>query len=200
MRVRTTTPDIPLSFPRLIFAASFKNKNLTMYLQKLITNYAAYNQWCNESLVQWMSGKPETDFYKQVASSYPSMALTLNHILAVQEFWYSVITQNPPVSMRYMEKNPNHKEILQELPQQSSMLTAYISGLSEADLLQEIHLDTPWVKGVLPRYEFIQHVFNHSTYHRGQAVSIGRMLGYEDAPMTDYNFYNMVALKRGVEV
>jgi len=73
-------------------------------------------------------------------------------------------------------------------------------GLSEADLLQEIHLDTPWVKGVLPRYEFIQHVFNHSTYHRGQAVSIGRMLGYEDAPMTDYNFYNMVALKRGVEV
>ncbi|MBL7781843.1 MAG: DinB family protein [Saprospiraceae bacterium] len=171
-----------------------------MYLQKLISNYTAYNQWCNESLVQWLSGKPEADFYKQVASSYPSMALTLNHILAVQEFWYSVITENAPVSMRYMETQPDHKEILQELPQQSALLNAYISSLSETDLLQQIHLDTPWVKGTLPRYEFIQHLFNHSTYHRGQAVTIGRSLGYEDAPMTDYNFYNMVALKRGVEV
>jgi uncharacterized damage-inducible protein DinB len=34
-------------------------------------------------------------------------------------------------------------------------------------------------------------VMNHSTYHRGQIITIGRNLGFTDAPMTDYNFYNI---------
>ena len=161
-----------------------------------MSNYTEYNQWANDAFVQWLSGKPEADFYKTVPSSYPTLALTLNHILAVQEFWYAVITASAPMSQRYMETSPDHAEILRELPRQSALLHTYISSLTEADLLEEIELHTPWVQGRLPRYEFIQHLFNHSTYHRGQVVTIGRNLGYEDAPMTDYNFYNMVVLQR----
>jgi uncharacterized damage-inducible protein DinB len=37
------------------------------------------------------------------------------------------------------------------------------------------------------------HCMNHSTYHRGQIVTMGRNLGFTDAPMTDYNFYNVMA-------
>ncbi len=62
---------------------------------------------------------------------------------------------------------------------------------TEDDLLEKVYLDTPWVKGEMPRYEFLQHVFNHSTYHRGQVVTIGRNIDITDAPMTDYNFFNM---------
>ncbi len=144
-----------------------------MYLQKLMSNYTEYNQWANETTIQWLSGKPEADFYKKVDSSYPSIVLTLNHILAVQEFWYGVISETEPKGQRYMSTEADHEEVFAQLLRQSALLNTYISSLSEADLLKELHLDMPWVKGTLPRYEFIQHVFNHSTYHRGQVVTIG---------------------------
>ena len=156
-----------------------------------MSNYAAYNQWANETILQWLSQKPESDFYQEVPSSHRSIALTLNHILAVEEFWHAVISKSAPASQRYMATEANHTEVFAALAQQSAMLGAYISGLSEADLQEEIYLNMPWVQGTLPRYEFIQHVFNHSTYHRGQVVNIGRQLGYTDAPMTDYNYFNM---------
>ncbi len=52
---------------------------------------------------------------------------------------------------------------------------------------------TPLGKRLPPLVQYGLHVFNHSTYHRGQIVTIGRGLGYKDAPMTDYNFYNFFA-------
>ena len=162
-----------------------------------MSNYANANQWANEAIVTWLSQKPEADFYKTIPSSYPSIILTLNHILAVQEFWYAIITKTPVTSPRYLMQDPEHAEVFAQLVAQSALLAGYIARLSETDLLEVIHLDTPWAKGNLPRYEFIQQVLTHSTYHRGQAVSIGRNLGYTDAPMTDYNFYNLAVLKRG---
>ena len=47
----------------------------------------------------------------------------------------------------------------------------------------------PWAEATRGRFDFIQHAMIHSTYHRGQLITIGRHLGYVDAPMTDYNFY-----------
>lgn len=41
-----------------------------------------------------------------------------------------------------------------------------------------------------PRFEFILQIVNHSTYHRGQIITIGRNVGLIDAPMTDFNVYN----------
>lgn len=49
----------------------------------------------------------------------------------------------------------------------------------------------PSEKGEKPRYEFLHHCLNHSTYHRGQVVTIGRNVSLCDAPMTDFNYYNM---------
>ena len=161
-----------------------------------MSNYAEYNQWANEKILQWLSEKPANDFYREMPSSYPSIVLTINHILAVEEFWYAVITKAKPESMRYLVTDPEHTEVFPSLTKQSALLTAYISGLNDAELQEEIYLKTPWIQGTLPRYEFIQHVFNHSTYHRGQAITIGRQLGYTDGPMTDYNFFNMAVLNR----
>jgi uncharacterized damage-inducible protein DinB len=35
----------------------------------------------------------------------------------------------------------------------------------------------------------IHHVMNHSTYHRGQLVTMGRELGFMDPPKTDFMQY-----------
>ena len=169
-----------------------------MSLTKLLSNYARYNEWANERLITWLNTKPETDFYKEVASSYPSIVLTMNHILAVQEFWLSIVAKTEIEKPRYIIKDPEHNEVFSTLTAQSKALADFVSGLSEAELQEEIHVKTPWFEGILPGYEFIQHLLNHSTYHRGQAVTIGRNLGYTDAPMTDYNYYNIMLQTQAV--
>jgi uncharacterized damage-inducible protein DinB len=52
-------------------------------------------------------------------------------------------------------------------------------------------IESPWFRCDFRNFEYIMHYANHSTYHRGQVVTIGRNLGFTDAPMTDYNFYNI---------
>lgn len=181
------TPDIPLtcSSPNLL-------ENLQiMSLKHLMINYARYNAWANETLINWLNTKPEERLTEEVPSSFPSIIKTFNHILAVQEFWMAVISETPQESQRYMAQTFDNEEIKSSLIAQSKVMADYIAGLSDDALMTKVYLDTPWVKGTLPRYEFIHHLFNHSTYHRGQVTTIGRNLGLTDAPMTDYNYYNM---------
>ena len=161
-------------------------------------NYAAYNAWANESVVNWLQTKPADLLSQEIPSSYSSLVQTLSHILAVQEFWESIIAETPLTSSRYLTQEFDAAEICATIVTQSHALAAHIATLADEALHKEITLDLPWVQGTLQRYEFIQHVYNHSTYHRGQLTTIGRNLGLTDVPMTDYNFYNMV-VKQGRE-
>jgi len=38
-------------------------------------------------------------------------------------------------------------------------------------------------------YEILSHVFNHSTYHRGQLVTLFRQVGFTDVTSTDLLLY-----------
>lgn len=163
-----------------------------------MTNYADYNQWANQTLIEWLKTKPAGIFHKEVASSFPGITKTLNHILAVEEFWHSVVTETTLDTQRYNAEELDTEEIINSLLAQSKTLAAYVSTLSEKELQKKVYLDTPWVKGELSRYEFLQHVFNHSTYHRGQITCMGHHLDLHDAPMTDYNYFNMAT--KGVAV
>jgi uncharacterized damage-inducible protein DinB len=167
-----------------------------MSLKKLMTTYADYNVWANQTLVDWLRSKPAEVLEKEVASSFPSIAQTITHIWDTERFWFCVLTETPPPpSFRFVAYNGTALEAMEELLKQSNDFAAYIWELSDEAFLETRHLDTPWVQGTLPIYEFIQHVFNHSTYHRGQVITIGRNVDLTDAPMTDYNFYNMVVLR-----
>jgi uncharacterized damage-inducible protein DinB len=82
-------------------------------------------------------------------------------------------------------------DALEGLVNQSNEFSDYVHSLSDNDLLKEVTLNATWMQGSLPQYEYIQHCFNHSTYHRGQIITISRMLGLSGQPGTDYNYYNM---------
>ena len=41
----------------------------------------------------------------------------------------------------------------------------------------------------MPYYELIAHVFNHSTYHRGQLVTMLRQVGFDKVESTDMLAY-----------
>jgi uncharacterized damage-inducible protein DinB len=79
--------------------------------------------------------------------------------------------------------------LIESLVETSAEFLSYVSTLTEEQIQEEVFFTSPWAEATRGRFDFIQHAMNHSTYHRGQLVTIGRNLGYIDAPMTDYNFY-----------
>ncbi|RRB04763.1 DinB family protein [Larkinella rosea] len=162
-------------------------------LASFLTDLAIYNQWANQTLVEWLKTKPVELMEKTVPSSFPSLKETLVHIWDTQRFWLSVLQQVPaPPSFRLLGFDGTVGEAFEGIVEQSAELADYIRSLNESDLQEEVTLTTPWVAGVRSRIEFIQHCLNHSTYHRGQVVTIGRNIGLTDAPMTDYSFYFLV--------
>src|SRR5690242_11895194 len=81
--------DILLSLP-IIYFVPIKTPNMTTQymapatgntaIAYLMKNYANYNLWANTTLVRWLKSKPAAELEQEVASSFPSIKLTLLHI------------------------------------------------------------------------------------------------------------------------
>jgi len=161
-------------------------KEKTSPLVSLVHRYADYSLWAHETIIAWLKTKPADVMDKEVASSFPSIMQTLIHIWDAQRFWLAVIKQTPlPQSFRMGYEGTLFEGIVSH----SIELALFVQSLDEDELSKTIELKTPWFESNGTRFEYIQHVVNHSSYHHGQLITIGRHVGLTDAPMTDFNFY-----------
>ena len=161
-----------------------------MHLQKLVTNYSAYNEWATIKIVDWLKTLEEDIPKKTSPSSYNSIDLTLQHILKAQRFWLAFISEEETSHFNWTNSEGETAEIMEKLRSVSTQMKENFSAFDEAALTQTLQLNMPWKKNELPRYEYILHVINHSSYHRGQIVTIARALGITvNIPNTDYNFF-----------
>lgn len=168
--------------------------NMANPLVYLMKNYAAYNSWANITLVNWLKTKPEELLKKEVLSSFPSIELTLAHIWRAQVYWLSVIKKEEAAFPEAFKGEL--QDLLELLIIQSEELAAYIDEMTDETLQEHNLVVNPWFHCNFANFEYIQQIVNHSTYHRGQLITIGRNLGFTDAPITDYNFYNVVDKKQ----
>lgn len=157
-----------------------------VYLAKNLVNY---NLWANTTLVNWLRTKPVSVLEQEVPSSFPSVKLTLLHIWQTERYWLSILKKEEPQT--YDEFNGTLEDVFTNLLNLSSELADCIHAMPEDTVQETTLIVSPWFQSNFPNYEYIVHGIMHSTYHRGQVVTIGRNLGFTDAPMTDYNFYNI---------
>jgi uncharacterized damage-inducible protein DinB len=160
-------------------------------LGSLVKDYASYNAWAVRTMAEWLKTKDQDLLEQSVASSFPSIRLTLVHILETQVFWFAAATGG--TFEQGLFDIDDTQTVLDKLVDHAQEFANYVSALSDEELQQNIHLKTPWFESNRSRFEYLHHAVNHGTYHRGQVVTIGRHLGFTDAPMTDYNFFLLMA-------
>jgi len=159
---------------------------------ELMRSYSHYNYWANTSVINWLRTKSPEELQKNVASSFSGIELTLRHLWQAQEFWLDVIKDEEHKQSGEpgpSNDTPGLSELVDLLIENSLMISNFVNQLDQDNLIKKVHIKSPWFESNESRYEFIMQMVNHSTYHRGQITSIGRRLGFTDAPMTDYNFY-----------
>jgi len=157
----------------------------------LAKGYAAFNLWANKRFINWLRSKPVNIVERNAVSSFSSIRLTLVHIWDTERSWLGRLLQIETESNYGKDYDGTLEEVFDSVLQQSEAFNAYVQSLSEASLREPAKFMVPvrwpeWDEVNLPRFQVIQHCLNHSTYHRGQIVTIARNLGLTNPPMTDY--------------
>ncbi len=161
-----------------------------MSLNKFIANYSAFNDWANNEIVRWLKGIDRVLLYQKTPSSFASMDYTLQHILRTQTYWLAFITNQDTSQLNWNVRENDVENILEELLIVSEKMKVSFSSFSEEDLETILHLDTEWAKNDLSRYEYIVHIINHGSFHRGQIITMARCIGIKEGIVnTDYNIY-----------
>ena len=91
----------------------------------------------------------------------------------------------------YIVTEVNLKTEYKNLVNEAILLAAYVKGNYE-DMNEPYLIESEWFSANFPKFEYLQHLIIHTTYHRGQIVTIGHNVGVTSAPMMDYNFWNVM--------
>jgi uncharacterized damage-inducible protein DinB len=157
-----------------------------MHLQNLATRYLRYNLWANERLTAWLMTLDRDILYKRTGSSFGTIDRTLQHILSAQHYWHPVIASGQIGEFNQLFRENSVGDVIADLVVSSQQLVNSFSILNEAQLMERIGASD----STQSRYEYILHVVNHGSYHRGQVVTLCRALGVTgEIPVTDYDGY-----------
>lgn len=81
-------------------------------------------------------------------------------------------------------------DLKNDLLANSEAFSAFLQDAPDAFFQQQIHYtNTKGQEFTTANAEVIQHCIQHSTYHRGQIVTMARGLGLTDPPSTDFTTY-----------
>jgi len=161
-----------------------------MTLESLLKDHADYNLWANTQFVNWLKTKPLELMEREIPSSYPTLRDTLIHIWGAEQIWLERLRLIPPTTFLAHRFNGTVEDVFEGIVRQSEEFANYLQDLPDADF-QEI-CTFKLLNGTedsRPRSKMIHHCLNHSTYHRGQIVTMARTLGLTDPPSTDYIKY-----------
>jgi len=161
-----------------------------MTLESLLKDYAEFNLWANTQTVNWLKIKPLDLMEREMPSSFPSIRDTLLHIWGAEEIWLERLRLVPPTTFLSQRFTGTVEDVFEGILKNSEIFAAYVQDLPDADF-QEV-CSFKLLNGTedsRSRAKMIHHCMNHSTYHRGQIVTMARNFGLTDPPSTDYMKY-----------
>ena len=167
--------------------------------KQLLLTELDYSAWANRQLLNACESIPPEEFDRDLGASFRSIAGTLHHIFLAERSWtYRLVTNALPsmIQMADPRFDPNppiglgYSALVEAWPQVWSSGRQWLLALSEEDLTHELTSPMPdGTKFLVSRWKVLQHMINHSTLHRGQVMSMLRLLGHP-VPNTDiFTFY-----------
>jgi uncharacterized damage-inducible protein DinB len=150
-----------------------------------------YNSWANRRVLEACAPLSGEEFTRHNGSSFPSVRDTLAHICGAEWIWLErwngrVPTGGIPAPTDY----PDFETLKRRWTEVESDLLGYIASLAPADLNRIVEFTT--LAGTHFSRQLghcLQHLANHSTYHRGQVATMLRQLGAKPIPTDLILFY-----------
>jgi uncharacterized damage-inducible protein DinB len=173
--------------PTSLFSTHPPHQIQPMANPPLLHQYGTYNTWANHELALWLGQISEEKSEQSIESSFTSLKKTISHIWSAEFLWLKVLLGESYQDNPAKQFKGSLEEMLNLWLEASAQLEAYILQQSSEDLSKSIVLGAD--NAPVSVEQILQHTLNHSTYHRGQLITMGRQLGLENPPRTDFIHY-----------
>lgn len=137
-----------------------------------------YNRWANARSLQASSAVSPADFTKEVGGSFASLRGTLAHMYGAEWIWLERWRGISPRSLPFSLDFPDVETIRTRWQDVEREQKEFLDALDPARLAQVIsYVNLKGETFAYPLRRILQHVVNHSSYHRGQIATLLRQLG-----------------------
>ena len=145
-----------------------------------------YNIWANNIVCSWLEKISDGQWMEHITSSFNSIQETVLHIIAAEHIWLQRMNNEENQVWLQSTFAGTKDEHIALWKNTSAGLKDFVETFDESNL--QTNLDFKRLNGdaySMPFYELLAHIFNHSTYHRGQLVTMLRQVGVTNVEATD---------------
>jgi len=156
-------------------------------LKDSLENLTKYNLWANTKMFGFISAAGEVKADAIQNSSFPSIRKTLYHIWDAETIWYNRL--HGKLFNLWPGKNysGNLMEAGKLFLNMSENFVTFIKEKREDELGAQITYTNSEGKEFSNTIsQVVMHCMNHSTFHRGQIVTMLRNTGFTNLSSTDY--------------
>jgi uncharacterized damage-inducible protein DinB len=149
-----------------------------------------YNAWANHRALEACASVTPEQFTRDLGSSFHSLRDTLAHIYGAEWVWLERWHGRMPTGLPSGVDFPDLEMARRRLTEIDRNLVDYVASLNAGDLQRVMEIKTTaGVPYAQPLWQMLQHVANHSTYHRGQVTTLLRQLGAKAVSTDMIGFY-----------
>lgn len=159
-------------------------------IKTYLLELADYNIWANDKLIHWLSQISVEQFEQPLVGSFKNIHETTLHIVAAEQIWYQRLVNNVSEWLGITFEG-DRIMMLETWKRTSHDLRQYIFDASEEELAAKFAFSTrDGTPSYMEQYKALTHTFNHSTFHRGQLITLLRQVGFTSVSSTDLiNYY-----------
>lgn len=152
---------------------------------KALTDLVTYNVWANQQIAQWLLSNDMEKMTSDCHSSFPTILQTIHHTWDAQIFYLNIM-KNIPFSKDW---DGSTEGAINGFVAQSKEFMKHVLPMTANEFSEYRLVEASMLEGEFQQHELIQHCMNHSTFHRGQIITMGHQLGLSKAPRSDFFFY-----------
>lgn len=171
--------------------SKFKENSITD-LKVYFMELAEFSNWADNRVINWLTQITDEQWNKTAISSFGSIRDTAIHIVSAKKIWLDFWTHASNPVYLSLEFTGTRLELINIWKTISAELRSFIENYPIKNYTNEISVKKP--NGELSTMEFrktFPHMINHSTYHRGQLVTLLRQSGFSNLSNTDlFTYYN----------
>jgi uncharacterized damage-inducible protein DinB len=155
-----------------------------------IEGLVQFNAWANGKVLAVVETLSAEQFTQGLGSSFSSVRDTLTHIMGVEWVWLERLQGRSPAAIPAAKEFADIASLRVRWTQIEKSFREYMQEVKQAELDEVLEYKTlSFGMGKNARWQMIQHVVNHGTYHRGQVVAMLRQLGAKGVGTDLITFY-----------
>ena len=156
----------------------------------------AFNSWATNKILDAVATMPADDIVRDMKSSHGSIHGTLTHLVAAEKIWLSRWLGSPDSQLMQPSAVPTLADLRAAWEKVGHETARWLGTMTDRKLQETFTMTSKGESFTHTFAQAFQHVVDHSTYHRGQVITLIRQLGAQP-PSTGLIAFLRETRKRG---